>query len=158
MPDKSGIGGKTMQVVDPVSGILKGKGSQVWFISPSATVYEALELMAAKEVGALLVMEGDRIAGILSERDYARKVMLMGRSSKETEVSEIMAEAITVDPDCSVDIAMRTMTQKRVRHLPVLDRSGKVLGMISIGDLVKWVITSHEKTIEQLQSYISSGA
>ena len=147
-----------MEVVDPVSGILKGKGGQVWSISPSATVYEALELMAQKEVGALLVMEGDRIAGLLSERDYARKVMLMGRSSKETEVSEIMADAMTVGPNCSVDEAMRKMTRDRVRHLPVVDRAGKVLGMISIGDLVKWVITAHEKTIEQLQSYISSGA
>jgi CBS domain-containing protein len=146
-----------MEVVDPVSGILKGKGAQVWSISPTATVYEALELMAAKEVGALLVMHNDKIAGLLSERDYARKVMLMGRSSKETEVSEIMAIPITVGPNCSVDEAMRTMTENRVRHLPVVDGAGKVLGMISIGDLVKWVITSHEKTIEQLQSYISSG-
>ena len=146
-----------MQVVDPVSGILKGKGGQVWSISPSATVYEALELMADKEVGALLVMEGDQLAGILSEREYARKIMLMGRSSKETHVREIMAEAMIVSPNCSVDEAMRMMTRNRVRHLPVVD-GGKVAGMISIGDLVKWVITSHEKTIEQLQSYIASGA
>jgi CBS domain-containing protein len=146
-----------MQVVDPVSGILKGKGGQVWSISPSATVYEALQLMAAKEVGALLVMEGSQIVGLLSERDYARKIMLMGRSSKETEVSEIMAQAMTVRPNCSVDEAMRMMTENRVRHLTVVD-GGKVVGMISIGDLVKWVITSHEKTIEQLQSYIASGA
>ena len=146
-----------MQVVDPVSGILKEKGSMVWSISPSATVYEALELMASREVGALLVMQGDQIAGLLSERDYARKVMLMGRSSKETQVGEIMADAITVGPNCSVDDAMRSMTQNRVRHLPVV-QGGKVLGMISIGDLVKWVITSHEKTIEQLQSYIASSA
>jgi len=82
----------------------------------------------------------------------------MGRSSKETEVSEIMADAMTVGPNCSVDAAMRKMTEHRVRHLPVVDGAGKVLGMISIGDLVKWVITSHEKTIEQLQSYIASGA
>ena len=147
-----------MQVVDPVSGILREKGGGVWSISPGATVYEALELMAEKEVGALLAMEGDKIVGLLSERDYARKIMLMGRSSKETSVSEIMAVAMTVKPNCSVDEAMRKMTLHRIRHLPVVDGAGKVLGMISIGDLVKWVITSHEKTIEQLQSYISSGA
>lgn len=146
-----------MEVIDPVSGILREKGSGVWSISPGATVYEALELMALREVGALLVMDGDAIVGLLSEREYARKIMLMGRSSKETKVSEIMAPARTVNPKCSVDEAMRLMTQNRVRHLPVVD-AGKVVGMISIGDLVKWVITSHEKTIAQLQSYIASGA
>lgn len=152
-----------MKVVDPVSGILKEKGGNVWSIFPSATVYEALELMAEKEVGALLVVHEDAgegsIAGVLSERDYARKIMLMGRSSKETSVGEIMADAVTVYPNCSVDEAMRKMTQQRIRHLVVVDHGGsRVAGMISIGDLVKWVITSHEKTIEQLQSYIASGA
>jgi CBS domain-containing protein len=145
-----------MEVRDPVSGILKGKDGPVWSIAPGATVYEALELMADKEIGALLVEEGSEIVGLLSERDYARKIILMGRSSRTTTVGEIMVSPpITVLPDCSVDEAMRAMTQNRVRHLPVLNRSGKALGIVSIGDCVKWVITSHEKTIEQLHSYIA---
>lgn len=145
-----------MKVLDSVSTILKEKGKQIWFIAPEATVYEALETMAAKGIGALLVMEHGAIVGILSERDYARKIILKGRASRETLVREIMnSPAITVAQDCPVDEAMRIMTQHRVRHLPVLDGDGSVAGVISIGDLVKWIITSHEKTIEQLESYIS---
>lgn len=145
-----------MKVLDTVSAILKQKGGQVWFIDPEATVYEALETMANKEIGALLVRQDASLLGVISERDYARKIILNGRSSKATRVHEIMSSpAITVSPQCTVDDAMRTVTEHRVRHLPVVDQDGVVLGIVSIGDLVKWIITAHEKTIEQLESYIS---
>ncbi len=145
-----------MRVLDPVSVILKQKGIQIWSIAPNATVYDALKLMADRDVGSLLVLEGHRLVGMLSERDYARKIILMGRSSPETQVREIMIAApITVAPDCSVDEAMRIMTENRVRHLPVVGSDGAALGIVSIGDLVKWTITSHQETIEQLQTYIA---
>ncbi|MGA8030599.1 MAG: CBS domain-containing protein [Bryobacteraceae bacterium] len=145
-----------MKVLDSVSAILKQKGGQVWSIAPDATVYDALETMADKEIGALPVIENGKIIGVLSERDYARKIILKGRSSRATKVREIMnAPAVTIAPDCTTDEAMRIVTEQRVRHLPVIDDSGLVLGVVSIGDLVKWIITSHEKTIEQLESYIS---
>ena len=145
-----------MEVLDGVSAILKQKGTNVWSVGPDATVYEALEKMSDQGIGALLVMKGSALVGLLSERDYARKIILKGRSSKETRVEEIMiSPPLTVSPGCSVDEAMRIMTERRVRHLPVVDDSGAVLGIVSIGDLVKWIITSHEKTIEQLESYIS---
>ena len=145
-----------MEVFDGVSAILRQKGARVWSIEPTATVYEALEKMSDEGVGALIVMEGGRVVGLLSERDYARKIILKGRSSKETKVEEIMiSRPLTISPGCSVDEAMRIMTEHRVRHLPVIDGAGGVSGIVSIGDLVKWIITSHEKTIEQLESYIS---
>jgi CBS domain-containing protein len=145
-----------MEVHDSVSTILKLKGGRTWSISPQATVYEALETMASEEIGALVVMVDEKIIGLLSERDYARKIILKGRSSRDTQVDEIMmSPPITVSPDCSVDQAMRTMTEHRVRHLPVVGAHGTLIGLVSIGDLVKWIITSQEKTIEQLHSYIS---
>ena len=145
-----------MEVVDRVSAVLKQKGGETWSVSPKATVYDALGIMASKEIGALLVMDSGKLAGLLSERDYARKIILRGRSSKETRVEEIMnSPAITVPPDCSVNEAMRIMTEHRIRHLPVIDKAGELLGMVSIGDLVKWIITSQEETIEHLHSYIS---
>ena len=145
-----------MEVPDRVSMILKEKGGQVWSIVPNATVYDALELMATKEIGALLVMEGGQPVGVISERDYARKIILRGRSSKDTEVREIMiSPLITISPDCSVNEAMRIMTENRIRHLPVIGAEGGVRGMVSIGDLVKWIITSQEETIEHLHSYIT---
>jgi CBS domain-containing protein len=148
-----------MEVPDRVSVILQQKGRQVWSIAPEATVYDALVLMAKEEIGALLVMDGGRIVGVLSERDYARKIILKARSSKETHVNEIMkSPPITISGDCSVSEAMRIMTEHRIRHLPVVDPSGALLGMISIGDLVKWIITSQQQTIEQLHSYISGSA
>jgi len=138
-----------MEVLDGVSAILKQKGGRVWSIGPEATVYEALERMSEEGVGALVVMKNSAIIGLLSERDYARKIILKGRSSKETKVEEIMiSPPLTISPGCSVDEAMRIMTEHRVRHLPVVDGAGGVLGIVSIGDLVKWIITSHEKTIE----------
>ena len=145
-----------MRVLDSISAILKQKGGQVWFISPEATVYEGLQMMADQEIGALVVTDAGKIVGILSERDYARKVVLQGRSSQETKVREVMnSPAIAVEPDCSVNEAMCIMTERRVRHLPIMGQDGRVLGIVSLGDLVKWIITSHESTIEQLQSYIS---
>lgn len=145
-----------MEVLDGVSAILRQKGARVSSIGPEATVYEALERMSDEGIGALLVMEGGVVVGLLSERDYARKIILKGRSSKETRVEEIMiSPPLTISPGCPVDEAMRIMTEHRVRHLPVVDDAGAVLGIVSIGDLVKWIITSHEKTIEQLESYIS---
>jgi CBS domain-containing protein len=145
-----------MEVFDGVSAILRQKGAAIWSIGPEATVYEALEKMSDEQIGALLVTEGGTLLGLLSERDYARKIILKGRSSKETRVKEIMiSPPLTISPGCSVDEAMRIMTEHRVRHLPVVGDAGTVLGIVSIGDLVKWILTSHEKTIEQLESYIS---
>jgi CBS domain-containing protein len=145
-----------MEVHDSVSAVLKQKGGRTWSIAPEATVYEALETMASREIGSLAVMAGEQLVGLLSERDYARKIILKGRSSRDTKVDEIMiSPPITVGSDCSVDQAMRTMTEHRVRHLPVMAANGALLGIVSIGDLVKWIITSQEKTIEQLHSYIS---
>jgi CBS domain-containing protein len=143
-----------MRVLDPVSFILCRKGSDVWSVPADATVYDAMKMMADKDVGALLIMDGSQLAGVVSERDYARKVILQGRSSKETLVSEIATEALTtISPDCSVDEAMRLMTTHRVRHLPVV-REGKVHGVISIGDLVQWISFAQDQTIEQLEHYI----
>ena len=143
-----------MRVFDPVLFILRRKGTEVWSVPPTATVYDAMKEMADKDVGALLVMTGDHLEGILSERDYARKVILQGRSSKDTLVSDIMTEPMfTVRPDTSVDEAMRVMTTQRVRHLPVLC-DDKVHGVISIGDLVQWISFAQDHTIEQLEHYI----
>ncbi|WP_263415790.1 CBS domain-containing protein [Terriglobus albidus] len=143
-----------MKVFDPVSLILCKKGTDVWSVSPDATVYDAMKMMADKDVGALLIMDGSELVGIVSERDYARKVILQGRSSKDTLVREIAEEAlITITPECSVDDAMRLITTNRIRHLPVV-RDGKVHGMISIGDLVQWISFAQDQTIEQLEHYI----
>ena len=148
-----------MQTQDRISAILKQKDGRLWSIAPSATVYDALALMAEKEIGSLLVMDGNRLLGVVSERDYARKIILKGRSSRETRVDEIMVSPpITVVPETFVDEAMRTMTETRVRHLPVLAKDSSILGIVSIGDLVKWIIASHEETIEHLQSYIAGTA
>ena len=144
-----------MQPVDKIDSVLKLKGGQIWSVAPTATVYEAIEQMSAKGIGALLVLTDGRLAGIISERDYARKVILRDRSSKQTKVQEIMTSpVVTVTPQHSVEECMRTMTENRVRHLPVLDRD-KVVGIISIGDLVNWIISAHEETIGHLQSYIA---
>lgn len=142
-----------------IEAILKRKSGPVWNTRPNTCVYEALSLMAEKQVGALLVTdENDRMVGILSERDYARKVILQGRSSKETAVSEIMSSpAICVSPQHTIGDCMRVMTENRVRHLPVLHEE-KVVGLISIGDLVNWVISEQQETIRHLEAYISGMA
>jgi CBS domain-containing protein len=137
-----------------LSQLLDLKGHSIYSVPPDAVVIDAIRVMAEKHVGALLVMEGARLVGILSERDYARKVVLMGRSSDSTPVRDIMTAAVrTIEPDGTVDDAMRVMTEHRIRHLPVLQGS-KVVGIVSIGDLVKSVIEEQRHTIEDLRSYI----
>ena len=139
-----------------VRQLLDRKGRQVFAIAPGAAVLDAIRLMAERHVGALLVMEGETLSGIVSERDYARKVILMGRSSADTPVRDIMTAAvITVQPETPVEKCMQVMTERRVRHLPVID-GGRVVGMVSIGDLVKAVIAEQQQQIEQLESYIHS--
>jgi CBS domain-containing protein len=138
-----------------LSAVLNQKGNQVWSIRPEATVFEAIELMAGKNVGALLVMEGSNLVGIISERDYTRKVALKGKASKQTSVREIMfSPVISATPEHTVEEAMRLMTEHRIRHLPVLD-SDKVTGIVSIGDLVNWTISAQTATISHLESYIA---
>jgi CBS domain-containing protein len=144
-----------MKVHDRVSTILCRKGTDIWSIPSDASVYSAIEMMADKRIGALLVIDNGHLEGIVSERDYARKVILMGRSSKDTFVREIMTPSpITICLDCSVDDAMRTMTTHRIRHLPVVDKE-RVVGMLSIGDLVNWIIMSQDQAIESLEHYIT---
>ncbi|HEX8782294.1 MAG TPA: CBS domain-containing protein [Steroidobacteraceae bacterium] len=139
-----------------VRQLLDKKGRQIFSIAPGAAVLEAIRLMAERHVGALLVMEGETLGGILSERDYARKVILMGRSSADTPVRDIMTVAVvTVQPETPVEKCMQVMTERRVRHLPVIE-AGRVVGMVSIGDLVKAVIAEQQQQIEQLESYIHS--
>jgi len=138
-----------------VSQLLQNKGSQVWSIGPEALVIDALKLMAEKEVGALVVLEEGQVVGILSERDYARKVSLLGKSSKTTPVREIMTEKVVfIRPDQTVADCMALMTNKRIRHLPVMD-GDRLVGVISIGDVVKEVISQQEFIIAQLENYIT---
>lgn len=136
--------------------LLERKGSQIYSIGPEEPVLEAIQLMADKHVGALLVMRGAELVGIVSERDYARKVILLGRSSAETPVWQIMSSPVTtVTPTQTLNECMQIVTQQRVRHLPVVDQ-GRVVGVVSIGDLVKAVIEEQQQQIEQLESYIRS--
>jgi len=140
-----------------VRNILENKGRDVWTIAPDRTVLEALRTMADKNVGALLVLDGETITGILSERDYARKVILHGRSSKELMVKEIMSSKVYfVSPEQNIEDCMSLFTNKRVRHLPVLEND-KLAGIISIGDVVKAVIAEQESTIKHLENYITGG-
>ena len=144
-----------MNLVDTIGLVLKQKVQNIWSVPPEAWVYDAIEMMADKHVGALLVISDGKLVGILSERDYARKVILQGRGSKQTQVKEIMSSpVIFVRPEHTVEDCMRFMTNNRIRHLPVLENE-KVLGVVSIGDLVKWVVSAHEETIHQLQHYIT---
>ncbi len=137
-----------------VRDILEVKGRGVWSIGPDASVFDALKIMADKDVGALVVLDGGNLVGIISERDYARKIVLLGRASPTTQVKEIMTSRIAcVDPERNVDECMALVTEKRIRHLPVLE-NGKLVGLISIGDLVKSIITEQQFIIEQLESYI----
>lgn len=139
-----------------VSQLLQGKGSSVWSVAPEASVFDALKLMAEKNVGALLVMSDGKLRGILSERDYARKVILLGKSSQEIAVRDIMSDKVVcVGPEQTVDECMALMSGKRIRHLPVL-AGGQVIGVLSIGDLVKALIEEQQQTIQQLESYIHS--
>src|SRR5437016_12567400 len=146
-----------MDVSGTIDGILNQKSGDIFSISPEATVFEAIELMDNKNVGALLVMEADRLIGMISERDYTRKVMLRGKRSRETQVHEIMSSDLTVVTSREpVENCLRMMTDKRIRHLPVMD-GDKLRGIISIGDLVKCVIANQSAAIAHLESYISGG-
>jgi CBS domain-containing protein len=144
-----------MQFKEPVKSLLRKKGPAVWSISPEASVYEAIEQMSERHVGALVVLTAGHLAGIVSERDYARKVILKGRHSHDTRVREIMSTPVLfVTPETAIDECMRMMTARRVRHLPVLEGE-RVVGMLSMGDVVNWLLTSYEQTIQHLQNYIS---
>jgi CBS domain-containing protein len=144
-----------MELLDTVESVLREKKAEIWTVSPNATVYEALVIMAEREIGSLLVMANSRLVGVISERDYARKIALMGRSSKETTVAEVMnSEPVTVTKRDTVSGCMALMTDHRRRHLPVLE-GDRVVGVLSIGDLVNWIVKSHEQTIEQLHGYIA---
>lgn len=142
--------------MDTVRSILANKGPAIWSVAPEASVFDALQLLADKDIGALLVVSEGMPVGIFSERDYARKVILMGRSSRDVQVREVMTSpVITASPGYSVEECMRIMTAHRIRHLPVLD--GTVLaGVISIGDLVNAIISTQAETIQHLSNYISS--
>jgi CBS domain-containing protein len=137
------------------SDILRHKGHSVWSVKPTNTVLEALGLMAERDIGAVLVLDGDKLVGVFSERDYARKVVLAGRSSRDSQVKDVMTgHVVCVSPDRSIDECMALMTNKRLRHLPVVDHK-HVIGIVSIGDLVKATIDDQQFTITQLQSYIA---
>jgi CBS domain-containing protein len=138
-----------------VSSILANKGSAIWSVSPEATVYEALKLLAEKDVGALLVISEGHLAGVFSERDYARKVALRGKSSRDLRVAEIMTSSvITVTPAHSIEECMRLVTEHRIRHLPVVDGE-RLVGVVSIGDLVNAIISAQADTIQHLSNYIA---
>jgi CBS domain-containing protein len=145
-----------MRIHDTIAQVLKGKTvDKVLSIAPEDTVYAALEKMAEHDIGALLVLSDGELVGILSERDYARKGVLMGHPSRETRVNQMMTTpVIYVSPDHSVDECLELMTRHRFRHLPVVER-GTVKGVVSIGDLVKWVITQQDRTIQELEGYVT---
>ena len=146
-----------MKTAYPISSVLFHKASALWSIAPEATVYEAIKVMAEKNIGALLVMSAGKLAGVITERDYTRKVALHGKTSRDTRVWEIIPqEVITVAPDDSVEECMRLMTEKRVRHLPVVEGTN-VVGIVSIGDLVNWIISTQSAHIEQMEQYIAGG-
>lgn len=148
-----------MQTTTLIRHLLEVKGNDLWSIGPRASVYDALRMMSDKDIGALVVMDGDRMVGIMSERDYARKVVLLGKTSRETMVDEIMSSNVfTIHPDQTVEEAMDLMTRKRIRHLPVVEdtREEKVLGMISIGDVVKAIIFKQREAIRDMENKIIS--
>jgi CBS domain-containing protein len=139
-----------------VKQVLNKKGSRIYSVSPTASVFDALSLMAQHDIGAVLVTEGGQLKGIFTERDYARKLVLKGLASKDTSVGEMMTSHVeTITPDTPLSQVMTTMTNRRFRHLPVLDENGQLAGIITIGDVVKAVIEEQQATIQQLSSYIS---
>ena len=139
----------------PISALLHHKSAALWSIAPEATVFEAIKLMAEKNIGSLLVMSGDQLVGLFTERDYTRKIALQGKKSKETQVREILSgKIVAVTPHQTVEECMKLMTENRVRHLPVLE-SGKAIGIVSIGDLVNWTISAQDAAIAQMEQYIA---
>lgn len=144
-----------MEIHGTVRDILQNKSGELWTTTPDSTVYEAIGLMGEKNIGAVIVVENNEVVGVLSERDYSRKVVLQGRTSRDTRVGEILSRpVITVRRKDSIERCMQLMTSNRIRHLPVVE-DGKLVGLISIGDLVNWVMHSQRHTILQLQGYIS---
>lgn len=142
---------------ETIAAILRTKGGDIWSVGPDETVYDAIAMMADKGIGALLIISNGKLVGIFSERDYARKIILQGRSSKNTKVREIMTGSpVTVTRDHTVDECMRIITHHRVRHLPVMD-GDRLLGVISIGDLVNAIIAAQAQTIDHLRTYITGG-
>ncbi len=140
--------------MNPVKKLLAVKGQQVWTVSPDATILDGLKLMAEKNIGALLVLDGEQVVGIFTERDYARRVELAGKKTAETRIAEVMTQnVITVEPTQSVNECMVLMTEKRIRHLPVMEQ-GRLVGLISIGDVVKDIIEELQFHVKQLESYI----
>ena len=147
-----------MELTGKIGSLLGKKGSQIWSLAPTASVYDAVAMMAEKQVGALPVLDGEILVGIVSERDYARKIVLQGRSSRDTYITEIMSSpVITVTPSHTVEQCMRLVTEMRIRHLPVVE-AGRIVGIVSIGDLVNWTITAQQEAISHLESYISGTA
>ncbi|MCB1275240.1 CBS domain-containing protein [Prosthecobacter sp.] len=146
-----------MEIPTAAKTLLEHKGREVWTIGPDVTVFEAIKMMADKNVGALPVMDGTKLVGMISERDYMSKVVLKGKSSKETPVKDIMTcKVVTVGPDHNVSKCMEIVTEHHIRHLPVMD-GDELLGIVSIGDLVRWIIATQKMTIEQLEAYIAGG-
>lgn len=146
-----------MEIPTAAKTLLEHKGREVWTIGPDVTVFEAIKTMSEKNVGALPVVDGTKLVGMISERDYMSKVVLKGKSSKETPVRDIMTcEVVTVGPDHNVSKCMEIVTENHIRHLPVMD-GDELLGIVSIGDLVRWIIATQKVTIEQLEAYISGG-
>jgi CBS domain-containing protein len=141
----------------PISALLHHKTTALWSITPELTVFEAIKLMAEKNIGALLVISGGKLVGVVTERDYTRKIALQGKKSKETPVAEILSSRIvSVTPQHTVEECMKLMTEHRVRHLPVLENE-KVTGIVSIGDLVNWTISAQDAAIAQMEQYIAGG-
>jgi CBS domain-containing protein len=141
----------------PISALLHHKGAALWSITPELTVFEAIKLMADKNIGALLVLSGGKLVGVFTERDYTRKIALQGKKSKETQVREVLSSKIvSVTPHHTVEECMKLMTENRVRHLPVLENE-KVTGIVSIGDLVNWTISAQDAAIAQMEQYIAGG-
>src|SRR5258708_962543 len=146
-----------MKTSIPVSSLLHHKGSTVWHVAPETTVFDTIKLMAEKNIGALLVLSHGRLVGIFTERDYTRKIALMGKTSRDTRVQEVLSgDVICVPPNESIEECMRLMTEHRIRHLPVVEGE-KVVGIISIGDLVNWIISAQNSAIEQMEQYIAGG-
>jgi CBS domain-containing protein len=146
-----------MKTQIPVSSLLHHKGSNVWHVNPETTVFDAIKVMADKNIGALPVITEGMITGIFTERDYTRKIALMGKSSKATHVKEVLSgNFVCVTPNDSVEECMRLMTEHRIRHLPVVEGK-KLIGIVSIGDLVNWIISAQNSAIEQMEQYIAGG-